>query len=155
MGDIRELVKQVLEKGYLISLATVDDDGVWVADVIYVFDETFDIYWMSQENARHSQALLKNSQVAGAITVTTKPQEDDIGLQLEGRAEKIEGDIWEIAIKHRLKRGKPAPIKEGEALDAGESWYKLKPARIELIYQSKFGFERKSLSLVTYHTLRV
>lgn len=147
MEDIRELVKQVLEKGYLISLATVDDDGVWVADVIYVCDDSFNIYWMSQEGARHSRALLQNNQVAGAITITAKPQEDDVGLQLEGVAEKIEGDILEMAIKHRLKRGKPTLIKEGEALDEGGSWYRLKPSRIELIYEPLFGFERKSLNL--------
>lgn len=39
----RDLIKEVLEKGYLMSLATEDDGGVWVSDVIYIYDEKFNI----------------------------------------------------------------------------------------------------------------
>ena len=66
---------------------------------------------------------------------------------MEGKAQKIEGDILEIATKHRLKRGKPVPKREGEILDEGESWYKLTPAKIELIYEPILGFEKKKLEL--------
>ena len=38
---LKELIKEVLEKGYLMSLATSDGGGVWVADVIYVYDDEF------------------------------------------------------------------------------------------------------------------
>ncbi len=46
--DIKQLIKEVLERGYLMSLGTVDDGGVWVSDVIYVFDDDFTMYWMSK-----------------------------------------------------------------------------------------------------------
>lgn len=58
--DTRKKVLEILEKGYLMSLATVDEGGVWVADVIYVYDDAFTLYWMSSLEVRHSQALFQN-----------------------------------------------------------------------------------------------
>ncbi|MDO8504147.1 MAG: pyridoxamine 5'-phosphate oxidase family protein [bacterium] len=146
MDEVKDLVQMILEKGYLMSLATVDEGGPWVSDIIYVADG-FTLYWLSHVNTRHSQAIFKNPKVAASITLTTSPSEDDIGLQLEGKAEKIEGDILEIAKKHRLKRGKPAPTREGEILDPEESWYKFTPTKIELIYEPKWGFKKQVLEL--------
>jgi uncharacterized protein YhbP (UPF0306 family) len=62
--DIKEKILEVLGKGHLMSLATVDNGGVWVSDVIYVYDDNLNIYWMSDPDVRHSQAIVKNSQVA-------------------------------------------------------------------------------------------
>ncbi|MBX4200639.1 hypothetical protein KW786_00765 [Candidatus Parcubacteria bacterium] len=42
--DIKKLILEVLEKGYLMSLGTQDSAGVWVCDVIYIFDEDLNIY---------------------------------------------------------------------------------------------------------------
>lgn len=43
-NKIKNLIKEVLDQGYLMSLATVDDGGVWVSDVIYIYDDNFNIY---------------------------------------------------------------------------------------------------------------
>lgn len=130
-----------------MSLATVDESGPWVADVIYVFDEDLSLYWLSHIGTRHSKALAKNSKVAATITLSNKQGEDNIGLQLEGHAQKVEGDIFGMAVKHRLKRKKEPPTKGGKFLDKGESWYLLKPSKIELIYEPKWGFNKKVLEL--------
>ncbi len=147
MEQLKQLVNEVLEKSYLLSLATLDQNGIWVADVIYVFDSEFNLYWLSQPTTRHSQAILKNPNVAASITLTEKPGEPDIGIQLEGKAQKIEGDILPIAIKHATKRNKPLPRKEGEIFEIGQSWYKITPTRIELIYKPLFGRTRQTLTL--------
>lgn len=130
-----------------MSLATIDESGPWASDIIYVFDVKLNIYWLSHIKTRHSQAILKNPQVAGTITLSNRSKEDNIGIQFAGIAEKVEGDILDMAIKHRLKRGKPAPTKEGEILDPGESWYRLKPKFIDLIYEPLFGFKKERLNL--------
>ncbi|MBI4059532.1 pyridoxamine 5'-phosphate oxidase family protein [Candidatus Giovannonibacteria bacterium] len=142
--DIKQLIKEVLEKGYLMSLATLDEGGVWVADVIYVHDGDFNIYWISSPVTRHSQAIIKNSRVAGTITVSG-PGEDNLGIQFEGVAEKVDGERPDLALRHYAKRGKPAP-KENEDVLEGDSWYILKPAKIELINEKLFGFEKQKLS---------
>lgn len=84
-NNIKNLVQEVLEKGYLMSLGTIDDGGVWVADVLYVFDDNFNLYWMSNPDVRHSKAILKNQKVAGSITVNL-PKENNLGIQFEGIA---------------------------------------------------------------------
>src|SRR3989344_7113140 len=106
--DIKQLIKEVLDQGYLMSLATTDDGGVWVADVIYIFDDDLNIYWMSDPDVRHSKAILKNPKIAGTITVNN-PKENNLGIQFEGVTEKIEGARHDLALKHFLKRKKLAP----------------------------------------------
>ena len=144
-SDIRTLVEQVLGKGYLMSLATVDEGGVWVADVIYVFDDDFNVYWMSKPYRRHSLALEKNQKIAGTITVSG-PREYNLGIQFQGKGEKIEGKRRDLAIKHLSKRGKPIPGEEDDVL-LGSFWYKLKPTSIELIHEELFGFDKQKLIL--------
>lgn len=143
--DIKPFIQEVLEKGYLISLATQDGGGVWVADVIYIFDDKLNIYWMSDAEVRHSQAILKNSQVAGTITVSG-PGEDNLGIQFEGVAEKIEGPRYDLAQKHFAKRSKPVPQESDDVLQ-GDSWYVLRPAKIELTNEALFGFEKQQFKL--------
>lgn len=147
MKKIEKLVFQVFERGFLMSLATVDEGGPWVSDVIYVHDDKLNLYWLSETNTRHSKAIKKNPKVAATITIWQKQGDGNIGLQIEGRARKIEGDIFEMAIKHRLKRRKKAPKTEGEILGSNESWYCLKPAKVELIYEPLYGFNKKKLEL--------
>ncbi len=142
-NELKSLIKQVLEKGYLMSLATIDDGGVWVADVIYIFDDQLNIYWMSDPDVRHSKALLKNSNVAGTITVSDQG-EKNLGIQFEGMAEKLEGPRFDLAVKHYSKRKKPAP-KEADDVLQGDSWYCLKPRKIELINEELFGFKKQKL----------
>ena len=143
--DVKSLILDVLEKGYLMSLGTQDDGGVWVSDVIYIFDEGLNIYWMSSPNVRHSKAIIVNPKIAGTITANL-PKEDNLGIQFEGIAEKIEGARYDLALKHFIKRKKPEP-KETDDVLYGSSWYLLKPKSIELIYEKYFGFKKQKLEL--------
>ena len=142
--DVKDLIKKVLKKGYLISLATTDDGGPWVSDLIYIYDDNLNIYWMSDPDVRHSKAILNNSEVAGSITANHFG-EDNLGVQIEGIAEKIEGQRYDLAKKHFLKRNRPIP-KENEDVLQGNSWYVLKPTKIELIDEKLFGFDKKVLN---------
>ncbi len=141
MFRIKLLIQEVLEKGYLMSLATIDDGGVWVSDVIYIFDNDLNIYWMSDPGARHSQAILQNNKIAGTITVSGQG-EDNLGIQFEGIAEKIDGARYDLALKHFSKRKKPVPTETEDVL-RGDSWFVLKPQKIELICERLFGFEKQ------------
>jgi uncharacterized protein YhbP (UPF0306 family) len=144
--QIRKLILEVLEGGYLMSLGTSDKGGVWVADVIYVYDGDLNIYWMSDPEVRHSQAILEDPQVAGTITVGSGSHGQNIGIQFSGRAEKIEGGRLDLEVMHAAKRNKPLPIDEGKILE-GDSWYKITPKLIELIYEPLFGFDKQGLEL--------
>ena len=112
--NIKELITDVLDKGYLMSLATHDEGGVWVADVIYVFDEQLNIYWISDREVRHSEAILNNNKIAGTVAISG-PGESNLGIQFEGIAEKIEGPRYDLAKKHYTKRLKPEPEETEES----------------------------------------
>ena len=142
---VLQRIKEVLDKGYLMSLATVVDGGVWVSDVVYVHDDGLHIYWMSDPTTRHSEAIAKNNRVAATITVNS-PGENNLGIQFEGIAEKIDGRRYDLAKKHYAKRRKPAP-KEDEGVLDGDSWYMVIPKKIELIDEKLFGYKKKKFEL--------
>ena len=143
--ETKELILEVLGKGYLMSLGTQDEEGVWVADVIYVYDEEMNIYWMSDPETRHSQAIEQNNKVAGTITASGQG-EDNLGIQFEGVAKKIEGERYDLALKHFAKRKKSQP-KETDDILQGDLCYLLKPKKIGLICEKLFGFERQDVKL--------
>ena len=147
MFNIKKRIIEVLKGGYLMSLGSEDNGGVWVADVIYVFDDDLNIYWMSKIFRRHSKAIDEvNNKVAGTITITNNGEKNDLGLQFEGRAEKIRGFRPDLGIKFFKKRGLNMPNNPKDIL--GEhSWYKLVPNKICLIDQKNFERERQDLIL--------
>lgn len=144
-SELRARILETLEKGYLMSLATVDDGGVWVSDVIFVHDADLSVYWMSDPDARHSKAVARDRNVAGTITVSG-PGEKALGIQFAGVAEKIEGPRNDLALLHFAKRKKPAPAETDDVLQ-GDAWYRLTPRSIELIDEELLGFDKEKLTL--------
>ena len=144
-SEIKQLILEVLDKGYLLSLATVDDGGVWACDVIYVHDDELNIYWMSDPEVRHSRAIQSHPQAAGVVTVSGQG-EDNLGVQIEGVVEKILGARFDLAQKHLAKRQKPPPTETLDVLH-GDAWYCLKPKRIDLTCERLFGCEKRSYEL--------
>ncbi len=128
-----------------MSLATRDENGLWVSDVVFIFDEAgdkFTLYWMSDPDARHSQAISKNGEVAGTITFTTKSKEPNFGIQFSGSAEKIDGPRHDLAVKHRTKRGHPAPAESEDVLQ-GDAWYKINLTKMDVIDEAQWGFKKQ------------
>ena len=142
--DVKKRALEVLAHAHLMSLATQDEGGLWVADVVFIYDDDLKIYWMSDPEVRHSQAILKNPGVAGTITVSNKSKEPNLCIQFAGRAEKIDGARHDLALKHLAKRGYPAPLETDDVLD-GDSWYSLTPQKIRLIDEQSFGFDAQDV----------
>lgn len=147
MIDIKERIKKVLEQGYLLSLGTIDEGGPWVSDVIYISDDDFNLYWMSNTKFRHSEAIEKNNNVAGTITVSQKPGVLDFGLQIKGTSKKLEGLNLTLIAKYLKKKGKVVPDKVIDILLGGYAWYQMKPTTIELIDQENYNFDKKKIDL--------
>jgi uncharacterized protein YhbP (UPF0306 family) len=148
MVDIRNRILEVLKTTHLMSLGVSDSGSVWVADVIFLYDDDLNIYWLSAPDTRHSQAILKNNKIAGSITCSTKSKEQNFGIQFEGKAEKLEGVRFDLIAKHWTKRNKKIPdISEATEILEGDCWYKLVPTRIGLIDEIHFGFNRQELKL--------
>src|SRR3989344_7265016 len=138
--DLRERVREVLVGTHLMSLATTDEGGVWVADVIFIYNDEFKLYWMSNPDARHAQAIVKDNQVAGTVTMSTKSKEPNFGIQFAGVAKKIGGSRHDLAVKHYAKRGRRTPAETDDVL-GGDSWYELTLTKLRLIDEANFGYE--------------
>ena len=141
--DLKPYVLEILDNTYLMSLGTVLDNKPWVSDVVYVFDDKFNIYWLSKIDTRHSKNISLNPIVSASITLSTNQGEDNKGLQIEGKAYKVNGLLPEMAIKHLFKRKKVGVDLKDILKIRDERWYKLIPESIEVIYEPLFGFERR------------
>jgi len=138
MNDVTELALKTLEKGYLMSLATTDQEGVWVADVIYIHDDDLNLYWMSRTGRRHSRAIDGGyPEVAATITVSNKPTDTDQGLQISGTAARLENPPLDLLKDWMKKKKKPVTSAIGSVL-TDHVWYTLTPERIELINRDHF-----------------
>ncbi len=144
--DIKKRIIAVLTATSYMSLGTLDDGGVWVADVTFVSDDDMNIYWISDQKVRHSVAIEKNQQSAATVTASNKPGDPNLGIQIEGIVEKIEGNDRRIAELFFKKNGKPMPADEKDILK-GRSWYVLHPNKIQLIDKENFGFNKQTIQL--------
>lgn len=141
--DIRSLADKVLEQGYLVSLACVDDGGPWVSDVIYVSDSHLNLYFISRPQFRHSMAFEKNPAAAASITARDKPEGQSTGVQMAGVVKRIGSIPEDLLVGYARKRGGKPTWKLAE----GEAWYQFTPSLIDLIYEPLFGYTKKSFRL--------
>lgn len=147
-AHLRQLVRHILETGYLMSLATVDAAGPWVADVIYVYDQDYRLYWLSHLDTRHSQAIRANGAVAASITLSNVAGKPNIGLQLAGTAQELAGDNLDWATQHLQKRRKATrPYQLGDIIKPKHAWYGLAPDYFDVIYEPEFGLVKQRLEI--------
>jgi len=84
---IRE-TKAYLENHYVMTLATIGDDGPWASAVFYLNTE-FDIFFFTEMSTRHGRNLATNPMVAGAIHEDYHDWRDIKGIQLRGEAAPV------------------------------------------------------------------
>lgn len=128
---------------------------MWVADVIFVYDDDFNFYWMSSPETRHSRAITESDAIAGTITKSTKSKEPNLGLQFEGTAEQLDGSQLHLIGKHTAKRQSlPAADEAGALLLLGSNkWYAAHPSKLHLIDELNFGFDRQEVLIETSQQL--
>ena len=162
--NVAKLVREVMDKGRVMSLGVVDKKGPWVAVLNYVYDDAFNVYWISNSRTRHSAAIMKNGKAAASVYLNDAYVKKEspasagdkfyifrICVQMEGKARKIKTDeikhnkeVFSLVLKHR----KLAPYEKGYTLSVkNNSWYMLTPSKIELIYEPVFGLKRQLLKL--------
>lgn len=107
MSDLRSQIESYLGEAKLMQIATSVDGKPWIANVWYVADDSFNIYWISATNRRHSRDIEANPHVAASMCVVQEPGPSDKGaIQIEGTAAQLHGAV-EIAkaLKLYVKRG--------------------------------------------------
>ncbi len=113
MNEVEPRIREHLQVGRMMQLATVCGDQPWCCTVYFVADEDLNLYWISSPERRHSQELHQHEKIAAAIPIKYTPGEQVIGIQVEGGGHLVEN---------------PTEIKEAIRLYAdryqrGEDWY--------------------------------
>ncbi len=87
-------MKKCLDSTLYCALATYEREGVWIAPVVFAYDNDFNLYFVSGPESRHMKNISHNKNVAVAIYSTKqKITGPKIGVQLEGDAEWVKGPI--------------------------------------------------------------
>lgn len=136
-------------EGKVMQLGTSQGEQPRVNSVYYVTsDNCRSVYWMSEPRRRHSEDILQNPLVAGAIALKT--DWPVVGLQFAGRAMVVD-DINELAVvvdKYNEKydyvaKGFVDRFKDGTNK---HSVYKLDITTLELFDQEHFAGDPVTVS---------
>lgn len=133
--DLRTLINNYLKETKLMQLATAINNQPWVCNVWFVSDDDLNIYWFSSITRRHSDEVLNNNKVAGAIVIPQNPNDPPRGLQFQGVAELLE-DEEEINKARSLYQEKILPSEKIDEFmshkEKPHKFYKIKPSRFVL-----------------------
>ena len=122
------------------SLATVDDQGrPCAANVQYVSDEGWRLYWVSGESTAHSVNLTARTEAAVTVYAHLDEPESIHGVQLRGQAQAIGGVDAERAL--RLYTAKYPFVAESPYRDKvlAQRFYRFTPAWMRWI-DNRRGF---------------
>ena len=89
---LKNLIQRIelsLTNHYTISIATAAKEELWSASVIYVSDQKLNIYFISFDESKHIQDILKNKRVSATINQDVSDWMQIKGLQLQGVAYKV------------------------------------------------------------------
>lgn len=89
LKDLIQRIELFLSKYHTISIATSAEGELWSASVFYVSDEKLNIYFISFEESKHIQGILKNKRVSATINQDVSDWMQIKGLQLQGVAYKV------------------------------------------------------------------
>ena len=139
-NPLREKALAYLANHNVMTLATSGPEGLWAAAVFYVNDG-FTLHFLSAPTTRHSQNIAVQPGVAVTIQEDYKDWPEIKGIQLEGKARRIEGDEQAAAIA-RYGQKFPivgnldkAPVEIARAMSK-IAWYKITPERLYFIDNS-------------------
>lgn len=150
--DLRQLIKEYLQKPRVMQLATCVDNQPWACNVHFYVDENFNFYWVSMTDRRHSLELEKNPKAAITVKIHEDTPEENyvIGISAEGEAAQIGmEEIKKIGEKYinRLSK-KPKLLEDILAESGGFTFYKFIPSKLVLFDIKNFPDDpRQEVSL--------
>ena len=83
-------VRAFLDANAALTLACVDEDGPWAADVYYVRDGR-DLLYLSSPESRHARALARDPRAAATVHGEATSWKEIRGVQLDGEVAEVEG----------------------------------------------------------------
>lgn len=151
MEDLAARIESFLDAHHVMTLATVGDAGAHAASLMYA-RAGFTLQWTSDPQSRHSQHLERDARV----TATVAPDYADFrvirGLQIAGRARRLDGSAAEearaalVARYAFLAELASGPPKLRAAFEKA-AFYAVVPERITLIDNARGFGHKETLTL--------
>lgn len=151
MAGLPDAVAAYLREHHVMTLATLGADGPWAAAVFYAHVGVA-LFFLSAPTTRHARNLARDARCAATIQDDVADWQAVRGVQLEGRAQRLEGDDARAA--QRLYGAKfpliadlgRAPLAIAQAFDK-VAWYRLDAERLYFIDNSRGFGHRDSFDL--------
>ncbi|KFZ37800.1 hypothetical protein HR45_08060 [Shewanella mangrovi] len=90
LNEVPSAIVKYLSEQHVLTLATVDDEGVWCASCFYFYDNaTASCYLMTADDSRHTQAMLAKPEVAGTVAAQTRNVAKIQGIQFSALARRV------------------------------------------------------------------
>jgi uncharacterized protein YhbP (UPF0306 family) len=140
MLSLRDRTLAYLRDHNVMTLATIGPQGLWAAAVFYANDG-FTLYFLSAPTSRHSVNIETKGRVSATIQEDYRDWREIKGIQLEGKARRIEGAEQAAAVaRYGLKfpivgNLASAPTEIVKAMSR-TAWYKVVPVRLYFIDNS-------------------
>lgn len=155
MTDFVEKARDIVRVNRYMTLATSDGESVWIAPIGYVVDADYNFYWFSATDARHSQHIQRNPNVAVAIYNSTEPADIVTSLQLAGTAQSVEGPelqqvmdfYWRQSFSDESARARwMRPIEDFSGA-AMQRFYRFTPTQVYMFPSNKRVDRRTEVNL--------
>lgn len=154
--DLRSLITAYFDEVRLMQLATVREGQPWVCNVWFAYDDDMSLYWFSSVNRRHSEEVVDNQLVAGAVALPLSPTDVPRGVQFSGRAERLadDADIAKARSVYEHRIFPPAKVDEQMArVDHPHSFYRIRPTEFVLFDALNFPDNPRQQWLVESETV--
>jgi len=96
MGNYIKEAKEIISNNIYMTIATASLEGdPWISPVFFAYDDTYNLYWVSDKNSRHSKLLRENRRVAIVIFDSSAPEGEGDGVYFEAQAVEL-NDTQEV-----------------------------------------------------------
>lgn len=115
--DLNVRARKIIEENVYITIATATLDGdPWISPLWAVHDKTYNFYWGSPVNTRHSRLIKENERASVVIFDSKAPEGTGEGVYFQGIASEI-SDEKELGgvIKLMFKENRPTTDFTGTA----------------------------------------
>ncbi len=150
----KKYLTECLEMTEYCCIGTVDSNGTWSNPVYFAWDETLNLYFISQPASRHMQNLKKDPRISIAIYSTAQDTFGDvIGIQLFGNAKfltSLEDIATAKAIYHGRRygsRGKPIPSSGEDQYINNTEWQFVRIEPKEIFYFDTRFFDEERVAV--------
>lgn len=144
MNKYIEKAKEIIKNNIYMTISTASKTGKpWISPVFFVYDDKYNLYWVSNKNARHSKLIRKNPQASIVIFDSCATEGQGDGVYFETKVKELDNqkeinEAMELFNK-RVTQDEFRIKKVGEVAKDG-IWriYKATPFRISKLTEGEF-----------------